>query len=150
MTLNVVGVFCEDIREEKSGQVSLVGILPDNVNISQPPPDRPNSRATIPKLGVYVRIHIGVDYDPGAMSLKLRLPDGREIDLGAVDKFLLDKAKNDARARQLPIAGIISQAVLMGFVLPQSGIITAILEAGQEKHVCAVLNAQISPVPSAS
>lgn len=154
MTLNVVGMFCEDIREEKSGQISLIGILPDNINIASPPLDRPMSRAAIPKLALFVRIHIGIDYDVGPMSLQLTLPDERKIDLGAIERSFVEKSKKEARAKRLPIAGIISRVVLMNFQLPESGIVTAILEAGQEKHICAVLNAQImqqvSPAPTAS
>jgi hypothetical protein len=39
MVARVIGVFCEDAREEKSGQFSLIGLLPDNVNFSGSPGD---------------------------------------------------------------------------------------------------------------
>ena len=30
--VSAVAIFCQDIREEKAGTVSIVGILPDNIS----------------------------------------------------------------------------------------------------------------------
>ena len=44
-------ILCEDIRDERSGTETLVGVLPDNVAIRGP-------RGVMPKLAVYLRIQI--------------------------------------------------------------------------------------------
>jgi hypothetical protein len=141
MTLQVVGFFCEDVREEKSGQLTLVGVLPDTINIPRPPPDLPDMmRARMPKLGLYVRVHMSLDYGGRSMKTKLKFPDGGETPIGVVDEAIIAKAKDDAVAQGLPIAGVIQHAVLQGFAIPNPpGLVTAILEVDGTEHMAAIL-----------
>jgi hypothetical protein len=141
MTLQVVGLFCEDIREEKSGQFTLVGILPDNVNVPAPPdPQNKDSKAVIPRLGLYIRVHLGFKDDPGPMTLKLILPDLSEIELGTINTELIENSKTQALANDLPFAGILQHALLQGFTIPGAGKVVAVLDSKGERHTCAVLN----------
>ncbi len=137
MTLNAIGLFCEDIREEKSGQVTLIGILPDNVNV---PPAPDNAKAILPKLGLYVRVHLGMDDEPGPMTIKLVFPDDSELMLGNFEPNLIATAKRQAQERRLPIAGLVSHAVLSGLQASVPARIMAILESAGERRTLAVLN----------
>jgi hypothetical protein len=69
---SAVCIFCEDIREEKSGQDTIVGTLPDNLLINPPPPKLQDAKALMPKLGMYLRINLLADQDqPKAVSAKV-------------------------------------------------------------------------------
>jgi hypothetical protein len=141
MALQVIGFFCEDIREEKSGQLTLVGVLPDNISISKRPPDLPDTaRHVIPKLAFYVRIHLSVDENIDPMAIKLVLADGQNIEMGMINAELIATSKRDAAKRGLPIAGIVNHAVIQGFQIPGPGMILGVVEMGGQRHTCAVLN----------
>jgi hypothetical protein len=144
MTQNVIGMFCEDIREEKSGQVSIIGILPDSIRL--PPPPQAIKRqdgelsAVIPKLGLYIRLLMPIGPLKGPMPIRLDLPDGRNLPLGEIDDALIEKSLTEARANNLPIAGVIFHALMQGFQIARPGLIRAILTHQDEEQVCAVLN----------
>jgi hypothetical protein len=145
MSVQIVGLFCEDIREEKSDQLTLVGILPDNVNIPPPPPTGA-TRAMIPKLCLYVRIYFDLEDDLKEMKVKLSFPDSpiEDIDVGGIGEELIRNSREQAVTNGLPIAGIIHRAVLQGFTLPGAGKITAVVESEQMRRTCAVLNFRIA------
>jgi hypothetical protein len=106
MTLQVVGLFCEDIREKKSGQITIVGIFPDNVNIPPPPPSISNPEVPqttiIPKLGLYIRAHLGLEDDPGPMTVKLIMADGEQLVLGTFDAEIIAQSKNRHQKMDCP------------------------------------------------
>src|SRR5204863_1010 len=99
--LSAIGIFCEDIREEKSGQVTLVGILPDNVVMPRIPPEiaekNPSARPIIPRIALYVRVHVGADEAMQPLRLKLILPNDSEMEIGTIDTDLITKSQNEAR-----------------------------------------------------
>ena len=145
MTLHVLGLFCEDIREEKSGQVSLVGILPDTMNLPAPPSDVTPEEyeklaAVVPKLGLYIRVRLAQDDPDSEMPISLTTPDGATIELGKIDAALIAKAKKEARDSQLPLVGLIFHAVLQGFQIAKPGVISAIVRYEGQPYVCAMLN----------
>jgi hypothetical protein len=141
MSLQVVGFFCEDIREEKSGQTTLVGILPDNINVPPRPPDAPASlQPRMPKLGLYVRINLSPDEGVRAMRTKLKFPDGGEAEMGLIDEATVAKSLQDAIASNLPVAGLLQYAVLQGLAIPTPpGLITGVLEVDGTEHTIAIL-----------
>jgi hypothetical protein len=144
--MDIVGLFCEDIREEKSGQITVVGLLPDNLNIAAPSKfpvgqeHRDKPRPVIPKLGLYVRVNLLRDETPKPMKIKLILHDKSEIALGEISAEIIATAKNQAAENGLPIAGIYSHAAIAGFQPTGSGQILAVVEEGPHRHVCGVLN----------
>jgi hypothetical protein len=144
MTIQAIGIFCEDIREEKSGQFTLVGLLPDNIVITGPPANQPPSdilhQAIIPKLGLYVRIHMDPTDDPGPIAVSLTLPNETRLDIGNISDEVVKTSKQQARDNGLSIAGILHHAVIQGFVIAQAGKIRAILEMKGQEHTCAILN----------
>lgn len=119
MALNIVGFFCEDIREEKTGQITLIGILPDNISVPPIPANAPDgARARMPKLAVYIRIHISPDENVRSMATKLVLSGGDEISLGEIDAAVIAQAKKEATDAGLPVAGIVHHAIMQGFAIP--------------------------------
>ena len=134
----VVGIFCEDIRQEKEG-VSLIGILPDNIGGRGFP-------GRLPKLGIYVRIHIDPYAAIGPISLKIRFPDGSENALGSFDEEFVQKAQRDAKSQGSPWAGLVMNVVAGGITLPRAGRLTVIARRQTEELICAALNIQQAPV----
>jgi hypothetical protein len=140
MSVQIVGLFCEDIREEKSDQLTLVGILPDNVDI--PPPPTGAARGMIPKLCLYVRIYLDLEDELKEIKVRLAFPgsSAEEIDVGSISEQLIRTSKEQAVANGLPIAGVVHRVVLQQFTFPTAGKITAVVESEQMRRTCAVLN----------
>lgn len=122
---SAIAIFCEDIREEQNSIVTLVGVMPDNVNVARPGESQDNEAASrhLSKLCIYVR----VNFDPGAQyrsgSLRLILPDETVLDLGAIDAATMQKARDNAVSKGNTLAGLITRAVLAGFTLPRLGVV---------------------------
>ena len=57
--VNVMALFCEDIREEKDGVVSLIGIIPDNVNVDVNMSALPSEPSAPPKIGTVACTRFG-------------------------------------------------------------------------------------------
>lgn len=135
-SFSAIGLFCEDIREEKSGQDTLVGILPDNVDV-------PSVPGVIPKIGLYVRVHIYETGKPQKIRIRLKMPGGEETELANLDN-LIDKSKKEAAENAIPYAGIISKSVISPFKLTSIGKVEAILEVDDEEFTCGALNIRIA------
>lgn len=133
-----LGVFCEDIREEVRGTDTIVGVLPDNVAVPQIP-------FAFPKIAIYTRLMIPVDYNPGPMNLVLRHADGSEVPLAQVDPALVEEGKVEARGQAKPFAGIVLRAAMGGLAVPAQGVMMAILREGDREHQCALLNVKVTP-----
>jgi len=136
LPVSIVGFFCEDIREEKAGTDTIIGIMPDNVNVRSIP-------CVFPKLGIYIRIHLDPAHDPGEIQLKLALPDGSEFSLGRFEASLVTNSIDTARAGGGPLAGLISRAVASPFRIPAAGRIRAIVTVKGTEYIAAALNVQI-------
>jgi hypothetical protein len=65
---SAVAIFAEDVREERAGTVSLIGILPDTVVLSAFP-------AVLPRLNLYIRISYDPNDPPSDVSCGLRIND---------------------------------------------------------------------------
>lgn len=88
--LSVVAIYAEDARDEVGGQTTIVGILPDVVELPAIP-------VLMPKLAVYLRIHVPIGQEPkGPVKVVLR---GEaidvELDLGGFDEELIAKSSNE-------------------------------------------------------
>ncbi len=149
MTLNILALFCEDIREEMGGVLSLIGVIPDNVNVS----NLPNEASSIPpkidigakvlsKLCVFVRINFDPEYELPEGKLRLVLPNDEKIELGNIDSATIKKAQREAKEKGNPLAGVISRAVLGGFRIPKLGVLKLEAVFGGEVHIAGAINFQ--------
>lgn len=129
---NVVGLFCEDVREEKTGH-TVIGIFPDNMEVAQMP-------GAIPKLGLYVRCHVDPAADVGEVSLKLKFPDGGEVPLAKFDEDAVKKTQADTRAKGTPLCGLVLIAVAGMVQLKQPGRLLAIVTIGGEEVLAAAIH----------
>ena len=132
-----IGLFCEDVREEKSGADTLIGIFPDNLGLNQLP-------ATLPRLGFYTRIIFDPNTDPGPISVRLKMPDDSLMNLTTFDPNLVLKTRNDAISSGAPTAGLITRGVASPFNVLKTGRILIIAKVGEREIVCGHLNIQLA------
>jgi hypothetical protein len=148
---SAVAVFCEDIREEKSGQDSIIGTLPDNMNI--PTAIVPGQQALLPKFGCYLRMNLDPQDKPKELSVRLVDAQGATITAGGWEQNVLDKAFSDAIANKMPVVGLIFKVIAAPFPIVAAGQITAIAVVNGTDYVAGALNiiapsATASPPPS--
>lgn len=137
-----VGLFCEDIREEKSGQFTLVGLLPDSINV-------PSVPGMLPKLCLYVRVHINPpEADPGPISARILMPDGSELVRNDVKPDSVNNARERAVAKGTPVVGIILRFTAMPLPVATEGRILAEVTIGQRTSICGSLAINVKPTTS--
>jgi hypothetical protein len=139
---HAIGLFCEDVREEKTGH-SLIGIMPDNLRVSSVP-------GVLPKLGMYFRVHLDPAADAVAISSKVRFPDGTEHVLSTFDQGAVRATQEQSRSKGAPWVGFVMVAVASPLPIPAEGRICAVVTVGDEDIVCGALNVEITPEATAS
>jgi hypothetical protein len=132
-SFSVVGFFCDDIREEKSGQDTVVGILADNFKV-------PSAPGMMGKLGIYVRMHFDVTSEAKKLQLRIKIPGATDLVLGPPDEQLIENSIQEAKIRNFPFAGVILRAVISPFHIREFGTIVAIIKVDDTDYPCAVLN----------
>src|SRR5260370_20549029 len=130
---HAIGVFCEDIREEKSDLFSLIGIMQDNIKVNGIP-------GAIPKLGIYTRLHISPTLDVDEIKIKIRFADGQELEISTMDSTLIKKTQNDAINQKSPWAGLMNRAIAAPFFVQVPGRILLIVRLAEEELICGTLN----------
>jgi hypothetical protein len=128
-----VGLFCEDIREEKSGQDTIVGVLPDNFAV-------PSTPVLLPKLAVYFRANWDPSNLPSNVSLKLEVPNQPDINLGNMHSEIIEKGKQEADVKGMPFVGLVFKGIISPFRIQSFGKIVAIVTVDGEDSVCGALN----------
>lgn len=97
--IQAVALFCEDVRQEAAGTVTLVGLLSDNLAV-------PAFPGVMPKLAIYIRVHIPVDHK--TENIKFFLCDGdSRNEIGGFDKDFVNKTIAETKAMDNPLSGFI-------------------------------------------
>ncbi len=135
--ISAVGMFCEDIREEKAGTDTLIGILPDNMTVPQP--------GSIPKLCLYVRIQFEPKVDPGDIVIRVFLPTGENIMENIIEPELIKGARDKAISRDAPLVGLFSRMTWGNFPAQSSGRVKVSISAGGREWICGHLNIKVAP-----
>ena len=141
--MQAIGLFCEDVRQEKSEQVTLIGVMPDNLNIGTPPPSTDENaiiQGMLPKIALYVRVQLEPEDDPGEIQIRLILPNGEVSEIAKFSAEFIETSKKQAKENNTPIAGLISYMVFLGFRVSGPGQILAVLDSKYGRQICAVLN----------
>ena len=137
--ISVVALFCSDVREEKGNTVTIVGVLPDNLNVPKLP-------GALPKLCVYVRIHMGVDVDPGTMYTRLVM-DGKELGRIDMQKTVVDAARAKSKDSGKAYAGLISTFVMSTLAIVKPGLMEALVMVRGKEIVAGSLYLNEVPQP---
>src|SRR5262245_11854322 len=119
---SAVAIFCEDIREEASGQNTIVGTLPDTLVLTGALPGHANDKVNLPRLGLYLRLNFDAQGDkPKQLSVKLINTNSQAIPLQGWSNETIEKAFADSRSNGTPLVGLILKMVVTPFVFPGAG-----------------------------
>jgi hypothetical protein len=137
--VHIVALFCADIREEKSGSLTLVGIFGDNVSIPRPPKDHPDATGIVPKLAVYVRIGFDVTAVPKEIALQVIMPNGEELPRQVIEEKTIVEAGN-TKDKGNPLGSVIARLEFVPFPISKLGlmIVNAIVDG--ETFLAGTLN----------
>lgn len=138
----IIAVFCDDIREEVRGTFSVIGVMPDNLQVDGVP-------GVIPRLAVYVRAHFDPHQQYSGFTVRLAFPNGQTLDIHQADAESVRKLQSDALAKDNPNVGLVIRAVYSPAPIPQTGRINILyIQEGEEPIICGSLNIVLD-VPSA-
>lgn len=140
---SVISFFCDDIREEKNDMDTLIGIYPNNVNV-------PHFPFSFPKLGIYTRIHFDVEDSPGDIKIKASRPKEEDIPLTIMTEESFSESQQQTKEEGLPVMGLISKAVAVGFTIKEPGQLKIIVTIQGEEYIGGVLNVQQTPEDQAA
>jgi hypothetical protein len=129
---SAIGLFCETVREEKSGQDTIIGIFQDNVQVPQIP-------GAFPQIAVYIRINLSTKATAKTLASKLIFPNGKEILLGQ-DDHTISMALTEANTSGAPYAGIKVKAIISPFPVELAGIVKLVTALDGVEHVCGMIN----------
>jgi hypothetical protein len=130
---DAIGFFCEDIRQEVNGVETIIGVMPDNVIVE----GGTTKGGFLPKLGMYVRIHVTPDIDVESISASVDFFEGEHRQLlGTFSRNQIEKEKEGARSTGALLIGFITKALLTPFPVPRIGPVRLKAKVGEEEIVC--------------
>jgi hypothetical protein len=138
-----LAIFCEDIREEKSEQTTLIGILADNLAV-------PSTPVLLARLALYTRVYFDCSEEPEAVTAVVKMPSGETFELGGASVDLVKEAFATARSQNVQLAGVIFKGLFSPLPVPRLGAINVIVSIGARQHILGTLNVIIGPAASAS
>ncbi len=137
--LSIIGLFCEDIRAELQGTDTIVGILPDNINVPEFP-------FAFPKLALYIRILFDAELGIQPGDIVLRIPGIREDwPIAEITETLIAQARENHQTTGAPIAGIICRTTLAPFPVPEAGRLLVVARVDKQERICGSLYIQKTP-----
>lgn len=138
MSLSAFTLFCEDVRAEKAGTESIVGIFPDNISADKGHP------FAFPKLAIYTRIRISLDWKIEPITVLLAANSSESM-LTSMDEEFLSKTLGDARSAGAPFATITSRAVFAPFPVPEPTRFIVVVTTASERIEAGYMN--VAPAP---
>jgi len=115
----IIGLFCEDIRQEIGGQVSLIGIFPRDIVVPQMP-------IIIPKLGLSLMFNFPLDQIPLSIRMKIVAPWSPEPLFEIAHDGFRDAAMTVKRVNDAGIGGRTFH-ILSPFMIQEPGIIRVLI-----------------------
>lgn len=110
-----LGIFCEDIREEAAGTITLVGVLSDNIGV-------PSVPGVMPQIAVYVRTVFDIDTRPEEYSVRLEVPwHEQPLFTQLTSEAEIANALDAARNEGAPSYGLLTYAKLNPFPIQAAG-----------------------------
>lgn len=130
-----VSLFCDDIREEASGAVSLVGVTSDNLIV-------PSFPGFLPRLCVYTRVIIPLEFPLVSVELELNRSDKGVIFHYAFEGETISRAIVEAEVSKFPTVGLIGSMKAANFQVEDAIQITAAAVINGEKIISGFLSVQ--------
>jgi hypothetical protein len=155
MPINCVGIFCEDIREETGGTHTIIGVMPDNINLQGQEglklPDGDSGKLLFPKMGFYLRANLDVSAPaPKQIAATVSFPGHGIISLGMLGTEAIEKAFADSHSNKVPSVGVVFKAVITPLPITESGLATLHVNVDGQEQMCGTLNIRIIHQPDAT
>jgi hypothetical protein len=112
--ISAIAVFCSDVRQERGGTETIVGVFPDSVNVPKIP-------GAFAQMYVYVRMHMLSSFRPSSIVTKLLLPDGTELERSQIEPELIERTREKAIASNSPYMGLIAKFAMAPMHIAQEG-----------------------------
>lgn len=139
--ISIIAMFCSDVRSEKGGTETLVGVFPDNVTL-------PNIPGAFTQMSVYVRMHIRPTFHPKQIITRLFMPDGSELEHSEMAMDLVERAREKAIANNASYLGVIARFTVAPMRIAQEGRLQVIVSVDGRDHVAGALNCRLASAPS--
>ena len=136
--ISVVALFCSDVRQEKGGTETIVGVFPDNVNV-------PTIPGAFAQMHIYVRMHVLPSFKPRQIITRIVLPDGSELDRSEMDQGLVERTREKAFANNSPYMGLVAKFTMVPMHIAQEGRLQVIVSVDDQDHVAGALNLRLAP-----
>ena len=142
-SINVIAIFCDDIRDEKSEQQTLVGILPDNIVLDRIP-------GALSKIGFYVRIHAPLDLPLKDVSLTITESDGKVVPLSTFEQSIIEESRKVSRDNGFSYVGLVTRAMAVPFNVSKAGLVHITVSIdGAEYHAGSLNFIEAKALPDA-
>jgi hypothetical protein len=128
---SAIAVFCDDVREEKSDQKTIVGSYPPELVVDEFP-------YTFPKLCAYSQFSSSTDEPIKRFNFKVYQDDDLILDHPAPDKFVED-SYNRSIAGGRPSFFLFTSIELVGFEIDKPCTFYAVAEVDGVEHEAARL-----------
>jgi hypothetical protein len=125
--MQAVTLFFETARDEVAGTTTLVGLLPDNIELEGV------GVALLPKLVAFTRINMSVDDTVAPIDVSLRAPDGTIVVTNSVGVEKVEQAIADAKRDGNVIAGIVARIEAQPFIAARGRYLAVVTYAGEER-----------------
>jgi hypothetical protein len=143
MSYTAVGLFCEDVREERGNKETIVGVYSDSISV-------PHFPGAFKKMVVYVRLHADIDHEINELRLLLKVPGVDEEELANFDLKGLEAGREQARLRGMPYVDLITQVTVEPLNVLSEGLVEATLQVNDERTPVVALMVRQRPIPTAS
>ena len=131
--ISVVALFCSDVRQEKGGTETIVGVFPDTVNV-------PTIPGAFAQMHIYVRMHMLPSFKPRQIITRIVQPDGSEFDRSEMDQVLVERTREKAIEKDSPYMGLIAKFTMVPMHIAHEGRLQVIVSVDDEDHVAGALN----------
>ena len=141
-------IFCESVRNEQGGTVSLVGILPDRVDMGMAPPpvEDEHPHPILPSLYVYSRTRLPLDRPvKGPVTLKFSSPSGQVIVEQTFDEDFVQTSWEEAQASGNEFVLLISQFSTQPFPVLEAGRFKVVIQYDGSDFFSGAIRFDFSP-----
>lgn len=130
--MQTISIFCEDLRDEVAGSLSLIGVMPDNVEVA-------SADGALPKLIVYTRINLSVDEEIEEITCFLRTSNGEDVAHSIFPVEQIKEAFDQAKSQGNVIAGLVSRIQASPFPA-RPGRVLSITRYRGDEYISGTLN----------
>lgn len=136
--LNAICLFCDDVREEKSGVDTIVGVYPDNANI-------PAASGRLPRLALYARIAAPIETVPASIGMRIEFPwDEEPLNIPGNPPAQIQQDAELVRAEGGSVITFILKLSFTPFLVKSPGRVKAVAIVDGEEILCGALNFKLA------